>query len=96
VLDVRAVWIKEFAPQAAQTETLGWSPRITGAGMFREHESETMLEDPKLSIRHFPRQRGFAKFPGSIIAKEGESVLRRLLKRTESPADSVLLCCSPH
>ena len=97
VLDVRAVWIKEFAAAlSAQVSTLGWCPQITGTGMFRDSESETALANPELRVRYFPLQRGFAKFPVNVIAREAERVSRRILKRTERPADSILVCTSPH
>ena len=97
VLDVRSVWIKEFtAALSAQVETLGWCPQITGTGMFRDSESETKLPDPELRVRYFPLQRGFAKFPINVIAREAERVSRRILQRTERAADSVLICTSPH
>src|ERR1700686_3920608 len=97
VLDVRAIWVKEFASAlAAQVPTLGWCPRITNSGMFRDNEEETTLDDPRLQIRYFPWQRGFAKFPVNLIAREGERLTQRLLRRTETPEQSPLICCSPH
>lgn len=97
VLDVRAIWIKEFASAlAAQVPLLGWCPRITGVGMFRNKEEETTLDDPHLPIRYFPLQRGFAKFPIMPIAREGQRLTRRLLRRSESATESPLICCSPH
>lgn len=97
ILDVRAVWIKEFtAALSTQVATLGWCPEITGTGMFRDAESETMLSNPEMRVRYFPLQRGFAKFPVNVIAREADRVSRRILKRTERPADSVLVCTSPH
>ena len=97
VLDVRAVWIKEFtAALSAQVPTLGWCPEITATGMFRNYENQIKLTDPQLQIRSFPLQRGFAKFPVTHIAREASRLTRRLLKSTEHPADSVLICCSPH
>ena len=97
ILDVRAVWIKEFAAAlSAQVDMLGWCPQITGTGMFRDSESETKLSNPDLCVRYFPLQRGFAKFPINVIAREAERVSRRILKRTERPADSVLICTAPH
>lgn len=97
VLDVRAVWIKEFAAAlSAQTPTLGWLPQITNAGRIRGREQEVLWSDPELRIRYFPLQRGFAKFPVSLIARESERLSRRLLKHTESPRESVLICTSPH
>src|SRR5438105_723720 len=97
VLDVRAIWVKEFASAlAAQAPTLGWCPRITNGGMFRNDEEEITLDDPRLQIRYFPLQRGFARFPVNLIAMEGERLTQRLLRRTENVNESYLVCCSPH
>lgn len=97
VLDVRAIWIKEFAAAlATQASTVGWCPRITAGGLFRDHEEETTLADPELLIRYFPLQRGFARFPVSAVAREGQRVARRLWQRSDNPDSSPLICCSPH
>jgi glycosyltransferase involved in cell wall biosynthesis len=97
VLDVRAVWIKEFAAAlSAQTPTLGWLPQITNTGRIRSREQEVSWSDPALRVRYFPLQRGFAKFPVTLIAGEAERLRRRLLKHTENPRESVLICASPH
>lgn len=97
VLDVRAVWIKEFAAAlTAQAPTLGWCPQISGTGVFRNYEEETVSVDPPLQVRNFPLQRGFAKFPVNLIAGEANRITRRLLARTENANDSVLVCTSPH
>ena len=97
VLDVRAIWVKEFAAALAlQVPTLGWYPRITGDGLFRNSEEESTLEDPHLQIRYFPLQRGFAKFPVTLVAREPERLARRLLQRSENATASPLICCSPH
>lgn len=97
ILDVRAIWIKEFTGAlSAQISTLGWCPQITGMGMFRDSECETMLSNPEMRVRYFPLQRGFAKFPVNVIAREADRMARRILKRTERPNDSVLVCTSPH
>ncbi len=97
VLDVRAIWIKEFAAAlAAQAPTLGWCPQISGTGVFRNYEEETVSVDPPLQIRNFPLQRGFAKFPVNLIAGEANRIKRRLLARTENVNESVLVCSSPH
>ena len=44
VLDVRAIWIKEFAAAlAAQVPTMAWCARISAVGVFRSDEEETTL-----------------------------------------------------
>ena len=97
VLDIRGVWIKEFAAALSlQVPTLGWCPEITATGMLQDYESETTLTNPHLLTRRFPLQRGFAKFPVTLIAREANRLTRRLMKSTQHPADSVLVCCSPH
>jgi hypothetical protein len=97
VLDVRAVWIKEFASALAeQVPVLAWCPRITNGGMFRNQEEETTLDDPCMPIRYFPLQRGFAKFPVLSIAREGERITQRLLRRSEKATKSPLICSAPH
>lgn len=97
VLDVRAVWIKEFAAAlSAQAPTLAWLPQITNTGWIRSQEQEVILPDPALRVCYFPLQRGFAKFPMTLIAREPERLRRRLLKHTEIPRESVLICSSPH
>jgi hypothetical protein len=77
-------------------DILGWCPDITATGMFKNYENETTSTDPHLLNRRFPLQRGFAKFPVTLIAREANRLTQRLLKRTEHPAESVLVCCSPH
>jgi len=97
VLDVRAIWIKEFASALAkQAPTLGWLPRIRNIGMLRNDEHEETLDDPYLRIRLFPLQRGFARFPVTFLAREGNRIARRLTRRSEDAAASPLICCSPH
>jgi hypothetical protein len=97
VLDVRAIWIKEFAAAlSAQTPTLGWCPRITAGGVFRDEEEETTIADPELPIRYFPLQRGFARFPVNAVAREGHRIARRLRQRSDNPDSSPLICSSPH
>lgn len=94
VLDVRAVWIKEMASALSrQVPTLGWLPKFCSAAILQnEQEEELTCNDPPLSIRSFPLQRGFARFPLRAIAREHERVMRRLRERDDGP----LVCTAPH
>jgi glycosyltransferase involved in cell wall biosynthesis len=97
VLDVRAIWIKEFASALSkQVETLGWLPEISSTGRWRNDETEVMLGDPPLRIRRFPLQRGFARAPVTWLAGEAKRLTNRLLRQTSDPSLSPLICCSPH
>ena len=97
VLDVRAIWIKEFASALShQVQTLGWLPHISSTAILRNYEREQILEDPGLRLRSFPLQRGFARFPVDTIAREGNRIVRRILRRTEAASQSPLICTTPH
>ncbi len=97
VLDVRAVWIKEFASALSkQVPTVGWLPRFGAAGLIQNQEEEFTCSDPPLTIRAFPLQRGFAKFPVTVLAQEKRRIARRLRERAGRDAKGPLICTSPH
>ena len=97
VLDVRAVWVKEFAAALdRQVPTLGWLPDIGSVAMFRHRERDEILLDPLLRVRHFPLQRGFARRPLAWLAREASRITRRLLRHSGGADSSVLVCCAPH
>lgn len=97
VLDVRAIWVKEFASALSkQVQTLGWLPRISNTGFLRNDEQELVLDDPSLPVRCFPLQRGFARFPVNEIAREERRIVRRMQQRTDDPSGSPLICTAPH
>lgn len=96
VLDVRAVWIKEFAAALSrQVPVLGWLPQFSSAAVFQNREEEFLSEDPPLTIRSFPLQRGFARFPLATLANEGSRIARRLTDRAGEPSASPLICTAP-
>jgi glycosyltransferase involved in cell wall biosynthesis len=97
VLDVRAVWIKEFASALGrQVPTLGWLPRFSAASLIHNREEEFACDDPPLTIRSFPLQRGFARFPFKTLAQEKRRITRRLSEQTSSLSKSPLILTSPH
>ena len=97
VLDVRAIWIKEFASALSkQVPTLGWLPRFSAASLIHNREEEFACDDPPLTIRTFPLQRGFARFPFKRLAPEKRRITRRLSERTSSPTKTPLILTSPH
>jgi glycosyltransferase involved in cell wall biosynthesis len=97
VLDVRAIWIKEFASALARVvPTLGWLPSISNKGRLENWEREEVLQDPPLRVRHFPLQRGFARPPVAWLAREGSRVSGRMTRHTPDIQSSPLICCSPH
>lgn len=97
VLDVRPIWIKEFASAlSALTPTVGWSPEITSTGRFRDYEHESIIEDPRLRIRTFPLQRGFAKPPMRQLAGEERRLTERLIRSSDGADQPLLITCLPH
>jgi glycosyltransferase involved in cell wall biosynthesis len=97
VLDVRAIWIKEFAAaMSREASTLGWLPTISNIGRFESWEREETLNDPALQVQHFPLQRGFARAPVTWLAREHSRLLERLARHSADVRSSTVVCCSPH
>ncbi len=97
ILDARPVWIKEFsAALSLLTPTIGWCPEISSAGRFRNYEKEVLLDDPVLRLRSFPLQRGFAKFPINLLARETDRLIERLRSASDDSRDALLISCLPH
>jgi glycosyltransferase involved in cell wall biosynthesis len=97
VLDVRAIWIKEFASALGkEVPTIGWLPSIRNAGILERWEREEFLQDPALHILHFPLQRGFARPPITWLAREGSRLSGRLARHSQDIQKSPLVCSSPH
>jgi len=96
VLDVRAIWIKEFASAlSGQAPTVGWLPNISSVGYFRSAEWAETLPDPHLLVRHFPLQRGFARPAMWRLFREHVRIVDRLNRDCCKNSTSVIVCTSP-
>lgn len=96
ILDVRAIWIKEFAAALAkQVPVVGWLPTLSWIGFLRNGEEELPAER-NFRMRRFPLQRGFARFPISWMVDEGKRLARRLQRIESNRQDSPVILCSPH
>jgi glycosyltransferase involved in cell wall biosynthesis len=101
VLDVGSIWIKEFASALGSFEsTVGWAPAMRTVGLFERWEREEQLKDPPLRIRHFPLQRGYARFPLSTLTNLSKLQTERMLRHNRdrasgSGAPSPLICTTP-
>ncbi|MBI4445106.1 MAG: glycosyltransferase family 4 protein [Acidobacteria bacterium] len=96
VLDVRAIWVKEFAMAlAAQVPVLGWLPQISWLGYLQDGEDDlpTLGE---LQVRSFSLQRGFARWPFRVLTPEQHRLVRRLLSFPQTSSASPVIFCSPH
>lgn len=96
LLDARAIWVKELAAALAkQVKLLNWVPDITSTGYWQTDEQDEVIAHPPMTLRHFPLQRGFARWPIRSILHEGKRIAARCRKYTSNESDSVLLCASP-
>lgn len=94
VVDVRAIWVREFAAALAQqVEVIGWLPKVSWLGALRRGE-RLVGTDRGLSLREFPLQRGFADPPVCWVLNEGSRLARRL--QAAGPSDAVLVLTAPH
>ena len=96
VLDVKAIWIKEFAAALGRrVPVLGWLPCIENFGLLKNYEVAEAIPDPPLVARRFPLQRAFARRPFSWIAREDRRMFARLSRAADDPA-SPLIVTAPH
>lgn len=97
VLDVGSVWMKEFASALSQfARAKSWTPDISSVGAFVNREREESWRQPPLEITHFPLQRGYSRFPFSLLADLGRRQSRRLLTHSTDPKCSTLICTTPY
>ena len=97
VLDAGSVWMKEFAASLSGfVPTVSWSPVIQWAGLAGSWEHEEQLADPALTVRHFPLQRGYHRFPISILVQLGRAQTKRMLRFGENARQSPLVCTTPY
>ena len=97
VLDVRYIWAKEFASAMGKAvETLGWPPRISPVGRLLNNEQTICLPDPELTIRRFPVQRGYSRFPLRYLAGVGQRICRRLIRQTPDSNCGTLVIVTPN
>lgn len=96
LLDARAIWVKELAAALAkQVKLLNWVPDITSTGYWQKGEHDEVITHPPMTLRHFPLQRGFARWPIRSFLHEGNRIAARCRKYATNEAVSVLLCASP-
>lgn len=96
VLDVRAIWVQEFAVALAEeVPVLGWLPAISWIGFLKD-DHQTIAAERNLQIRRFPLQRGFSRFPVCYLIDEGRRIATRLQKVSNGSRGSPLILCSPH
>jgi hypothetical protein len=96
ILDIGSVWIKEFA-SALDTfvPVMGWLPAMNWTGFARNGGSEKELPDPPLRYRVFPLQRGYYRFPISLLSNWSELQARRMRKHSRHEDRSPLICTTP-
>jgi glycosyltransferase involved in cell wall biosynthesis len=96
VLDIGSVWIKEFASALGEfVPVLGWLPTMSRIAFARSGESEKHLADPPLTYRTFSLQRGYHRFPISLLSNWSAAQARRMHLYSPDAENSPLICTTP-
>jgi glycosyltransferase involved in cell wall biosynthesis len=95
VLDVRCVWIREFARALAEeSSVIGWLPRLSWIAAVSGQERGEIVD--RVEVREFPLQRGFVRWPVTALVDEGARIARRLHAADPASGSSPLILASPH
>jgi glycosyltransferase involved in cell wall biosynthesis len=95
-LDTGSVWLKEFAAAlGTMVPTRNWCPEMHYFGWRQDWERTEEVEDPPISVIRFPLQRGYARFPVAQMVPFQEPLVERLIRFTQQPEESTLICTSP-
>jgi glycosyltransferase involved in cell wall biosynthesis len=96
ILDTGSIWLKEFAAALGTlVPTLNWCPHTRNLGYWEDWERTERISDPPISTIRFPIQRGYGRFPISHLLRTGNAVADRLIRNSEQPDRSTLICTSP-
>ncbi len=96
VLDAGSIWVKEFASALTRfVPTVNWAPTMRSSGVFESWEREEELLDPPLRLRHFPLQRGYSRFPFSLLQDLGRKQTKRMSRQGADIRKSPLICTTP-
>lgn len=96
VLDIGSIWIKEFASALSEfVPVMGWLPVMSWAAFARKEESENRLSDPPLNYRTFSLQRGYHRFPLSLLSPWSAAQIRRMQRCSQDAENSPLICTTP-
>jgi glycosyltransferase involved in cell wall biosynthesis len=96
VLDIGSIWIKEFASALGGfVPVMGWLPTMSWTGFARNGECEKRSSDPPLIYRTFSLQRGYHRFPVSLLSNWSELQTQRMRRCSENVEKSPLVCTTP-
>ncbi len=97
VLDVGNICTKEFTSALNEfVPVMGWLPVMSWIGFARTDESEMRFPDPPFPYRTFPLQRGYHRFPFTLLSRWDTSQVKRMLRRSDDPQSSPLVCLTPY
>lgn len=88
-----AAALAEFVP------VLAWKPKMHLLPVFAKDKTahdEPLPASSRLRIRTFPMQKGFSRLPEFLQPVVAQQLLRRLLRQTENPRQTPLICSIPH
>jgi hypothetical protein len=96
-MDALSVWGKEFASALGTlTPAIGWIPRLSWTGAFEQWQQDIDLEDPPLTMKSFPLQRGYRRWPVGWVSRTASRQAARLNAASEGFSSAVLALTSPY
>ncbi len=91
---------REFVSALSKTvSAVGWKPVMNYTGFLNnntESECQWVHQDPPLTIREFPMQKGYSKPPFSWMAQIGKRITHRLRRQTVDPRSTPLIVSTPY
>lgn len=97
LLQVSDVLDIEFGSALAERVPLiAWEPERVNFPTLRLNTDQHRIADPPLTIRRFPLLKGYSRLPWSALSFTGITVARQLLKFTDRPGHSPLICTIPY
>ena len=88
---------REFlAALSTQVRALGWIPEMRVLDLIPRREREATLDDPYGRVRYFSLQRGYTRWPFSLLANIAVRRTERLKRTVSDAAHSPLICTTPY
>ena len=97
MLQISAALDHEFlGALSRQVPAVGWCPEMRTLDFPYRREQPDTLSDPPVQVRSFPLQRGYSRWPLSLLANIAVKQTERLRRTAPDPERSPLICTTPY